>query len=271
MFTMSRGVDTSSDVRAAKRILVQAVPDVADVPSLARDWVATGGHIWAGQAVVVSLRRVPAADRSARASLRADGRAAAGAVVVFAVRSTATDRVVRLGTGGRDAAATARPGAAARPGARTSARAAAGPPCARACAGVDARVPAEDVVLVPTPVLELPPIVTTEPLLELLAPVQRLCCWMVVRNVPHPVSSAAVRAGMHCGCSVVGNVMQHAESIAQLMPAAGGLPASSEVIGLPVAHASAAIPSINAASAPATHTFRSFMFEPFVGSARCHR
>ena len=136
---------------------------------------------------------------------------------------------------------------------------------------VAALLPAEDVVLVPTPVLELPPIVTTEPLLELLAPVQRLCCWMVVRNVPHPVSSAAVRAGMHCGCSVVGNVMQHAESIAQLMPAAGGLPASSEVIGLPVAHASAAIPSINAASAPATHTFRSFMFEPFVGSARCHR
>lgn len=132
-------------------------------------------------------------------------------------------------------------------------------------------LPAADEVLVETLVLELPPIVTTEPLLELLAPVQRSCCWMVARNVPHPVSSAAVRAGVHCGCSVVGNVMQHAESIAQFMPAAGGVPASSEVSGLPVAHASAAIPSINAASPPATHTFRSFMFEPFVGSARCHR
>jgi hypothetical protein len=128
-------------------------------------------------------------------------------------------------------------------------------------------IPAAVLVLVPT----ADPVLVSRAVLELdepLAATQSPACLIVARNVTHPVSSAAVRAGLHSAASSGVKVMQHAERVAQLVPAV--VPPSAESIALPVAHASAPIPNVNAASAPATQTFRSFIFEPFACVARSH-
>jgi hypothetical protein len=117
----------------------------------------------------------------------------------------------------------------------------------------------------PTAVLEVLMLVVVELLVAASRFVQSPCAWIDARYVPHPVSSSAERVGVHSMASAEESVAQHVVSVAQLVPE--DVAASSDGPAWAVAHASATIPSANAARAEAIHIlFASFMFKPFVAS-----
>jgi len=85
--------------------------------------------------------------------------------------------------------------------------------------------------------------------LELAA--QNPFCWTIVRNDAHSLSFAMVTTGVHCAAFPALNVIQHALSVAQLVPPPLK-PASTPPVVPAVAHASAATPRPSAVTAERT-------------------